>query len=121
MFQIIHDKSKQLVMLSFSQRVEADEMKRCLRSAQKVVADIAPGFRVLTDLTNLEFMNASCAVYIGKLMDLWTTNGVTEVVRIIPDPHKDIGFALLSIFHFGKQINVRTFETMEAAVQSLVT
>jgi anti-anti-sigma regulatory factor len=107
-------------MMSFSHRVGVDEMQRCVDEAKGFVADMEPGFRLLTDLSNLEFMDASCALYIGQIMDLCAAKGVAEVVRVVPDPHKDIGFALIELFHYGKQINVVTYEKMEDAVQSLV-
>jgi hypothetical protein len=120
MFHVDHDESNQLLMMSFSHRVGVDEMQRCVDEAKGFVADMEPGFRLLTDLSNLEFMDASCALYIGQIMDLCAAKGVAEVVRVVPDPHKDIGFALIELFHYGKQINVVTYEKMEDAVQSLV-
>ena len=120
MFHVDHDKSHDLLMLSFSRRVGAEEMQRCVDQTKTVVAEMEPGFRVLTDLSDLEFMDVSCAVCIGKIMDLCAAGGVAEVVRVVPDPHKDIGFAIIELFHYGKQVNIVTCEKMEDAVQSLV-
>jgi hypothetical protein len=38
---------------------------------------------------------------------------------VIPDPRKDIGFTILSQFHYGPEIRTVTFETLADAVQSL--
>ena len=38
----------------------------------------------------------------------------------MPDPHKDIGFNILSHFHYDPKIDIFTFETLADALQSLV-
>jgi hypothetical protein len=60
-----------------------------------------PGFRVLTDMTDLESMDHAGAPYIGSVMNLCVTRQVEHVVRVIPDPHKDIGLNTMSYFHFA--------------------
>jgi hypothetical protein len=43
---------------------------------------------------------------------------VAEVVRVVPDPQKNI--APMSLFHYGNYITVMSCETPEDAVHSLV-
>ena len=90
-------------MMSFSRRVEADEMQRCVNESKGVVANMEPGFRLLTDLSNLDFMDSSCALYVGQIMDLCAAKGAAEVLRVVPDPSKDIGFSLMELFHTGSR------------------
>jgi hypothetical protein len=40
-------------------------------------------------------------------------------VRVIPDPQRDIGFALISRFHQLGRVHVRTYETIDAALEEL--
>lgn len=40
-------------------------------------------------------------------------------LRVMPDPHKDIGLNILSQFHYGPEIQIATFETLADALQSL--
>jgi len=42
------------------------------------------------------------------------------VVRVIPDPHKDIGLNILSQFHYGPQIKLATFESLAEAFSALM-
>jgi hypothetical protein len=50
---------------------------------------------------------------IRKIMDLLNQHGISEVIRIIPDPNKDIGFNILSIFHYDKDVKVLTCQSLE--------
>jgi hypothetical protein len=42
------------------------------------------------------------------------------VVRVIPDPHKDIGLNILSLFHYRRGVRIVTCETLEEAMRALV-
>jgi len=42
------------------------------------------------------------------------------VVRVVPDPHKDIGLNILSQFHYGPQIKLVTFESLAEALSALM-
>jgi hypothetical protein len=65
-----------------------------------LVADLGPGFRLLTDLSRLESMDLDCAKELGAFMEFIDRSGVSLVVRVIPDPKKDIGLNILTIFHY---------------------
>jgi len=45
--------------------------------------------------------------------------GVELVVRVIPDPHKDIGFNILSLFHYRRRVRIVTCPTLEEAMKAL--
>ena len=84
-----------------------------------MLVDIEPGFRLLTDLSSLESVATSCATDLGEMMNLCNGKGISAVIRVVPDPRKDIGFTLMSRFHYGKLVEGRTYETLADAVQSL--
>jgi hypothetical protein len=44
---------------------------------------------------------------------------VELVVRVIPDPTKDIGLNILSVFHYRHRVRVVTCQTMEEAARLL--
>jgi hypothetical protein len=119
MFHAEVDMSKRLMTMSFAQHVGAGEMKSCLERVRSMLVDVKPGFRLLTDLSSLESMAASCATDLGEMMNLCNGKGISAVVRVVPDPRKDIGFALMSQFHYGKHVEVTTYDTLADAVQSL--
>ena len=121
MFHAEVDTSKRLMTMSFAEHVALGEMKSCLEKVRGMSVDIKPGFRLLTDLSSLESMDASCATDLGEMMSLCNGKGIGVAVRVVPDPRKDIGFTLMSQFHYGKHVAVTTYETLADAVQSLAT
>lgn len=40
-------------------------------------------------------------------------------MRIVPDPKKDIGFRVMSYFHYAADVGIVTVETMEEAERAL--
>ena len=53
-------------------------------------------------------------------MDALAEKDVAAVVRVIPDPHKDIGLKILLQFHYGPQIKLVTFESLAEALSALM-
>ena len=106
--------------MSYSQHIGADEMRRCLGTVRDLMENLKPGFLLLTDLSNLESMDASCAPELGAIMDLFSAKGMSTVVRVIPDPNKDIGFELISRFHLHPLVKMRTHESLAEAIKSLL-
>jgi hypothetical protein len=53
-------------------------------------------------------------------MDAVAEKEVGMVVRVIPDPHKDIGFNILSQFHYGPKTKLATFESLAEALSALL-
>jgi anti-anti-sigma regulatory factor len=94
---------------------------RCLGTLQDLMGQLKPGFILLVDMSNLESMDGSCAQELGAIMDLCRMRGVSTVVRVIPDPSKDIGFNILSHFHYHPQVKTRTHATLAEAIGSLLT
>jgi len=98
-FRVEADKSLNLLKLTFAQYVSSDQMLRETATVAALAAELRPGFRVLSDLSDLESMEAPCLAHIRASMDVLNKRGVSTVVRVIPDPHKDIGLNILSLFH----------------------
>jgi hypothetical protein len=113
------DTSQRVLTMSFGQHVDSGEMKSCLEKVRGMLVDIKPGFRLLTDLTSLESMDADCSPYLGDMMSLCNEKGISAVLTVVPHPKKDIGFALMEPFHYGEQVDVMTFDTLADAIQSL--
>jgi len=84
-----------------------------------MLVDFKPGFRLLTDLTSLESMDSDCSIDIGEMMSLCDAKGIGAVLTVVPHPKKDIGFSLMEPFHYGKRVDVMTYETLADAIQSL--
>ena len=121
MFHAEVDSSKRVLTMSFAKHVDSPEMKSCLETVRSILVDVEPGFRVLTDLTSLDSMDAHCSRHLGEIMSLCDAKGIKAAVRVVPDPKKDIGFTILDPFHHGKHVEVMTYETLADAIQSLST
>ncbi len=119
MYAVELDQSKRLLVISAAQRVTADEAKLAARRVRELLQDIAPGFRVLADFRWLDSMDAAATRHIAEIMDALAEKKVASVTRVVPDPHKDIGFNILSHFHYGPEIKIATFETLADALQTV--
>jgi hypothetical protein len=119
MFLVEADPSKRLLTIRYAQRVSAEEVRQCREQARGLLSALGPGFRLLTDLSQLEAMETACAPEIAAIMDLLVEKQVGTVVRVVPDPRKDIGLNILSLFHYGPEVRLMTCEKLTAALQWL--
>src|SRR5690349_14292545 len=104
MFTVGADKSKNLLTISYSQQVGVDEAKEGAAQIKAVLPLLQPGFRLLTDMTNLQAMDRGCIPIIRQIMQVLNKHGIKLVVRVIPDPGKDIGLNILSLFHYRREV-----------------
>ena len=81
--------------------------------------DMQPGFRLLADLSTLESMDVACAPFIGKVMDRCNDRGIKKVIRVIPDPRKDIGLSIMSLFHYDRNVRILTVNNLAEAEEAL--
>ena len=109
----------QLITLSYSQKVDVEDMKRCVQEIKAALAKMQPDFRLLNDLSNLEAMEMGCAEHIVETMKLCNEKQIGTVVRVIPDPTKDIGFNIMSRFHYSPEVKLRIYDTLADAEKSL--
>jgi hypothetical protein len=65
-------------------------------------------------------MEPAAATHLAEIMDTLAAKEVAAVVRVIPDPRKDIGLNILSQFHYGRNVNLATFESLAAALSMLM-
>jgi hypothetical protein len=114
------DDSGRVLTISYSGHVRAEEMRRCLGTIRDLMEQLKPGFFLLTDLSNLESMEASCAPELGAIMDLCSAKGMSTVVQVIPDPNKDIGFDLISVFHLNPPVKTQTHQSLAEAIKDLL-
>ena len=120
MYSVESDRSKQLLVISAAGRVTKKEVESVALRVCEIMKEITPGFRVLTDFRWLERMDPAAAVPLAEIMDALAEKDVAAVVRVIPDPHKDIGLNILSQFHYGPQIKVASFESLAEALSALM-
>jgi len=119
MFIVETDTTKRFVVISAAGEVAADEVRDATGRVREVLGEVAPGFVALIDFRWLKSMATASAPFIAEIMDVFAAKKVSAVVRVMPDPHKDIGLNILSQFHYGPEIKVLTFETLAGAVASI--
>lgn len=108
-----------LLTIRYEGHITANEVRQDLEQLAHLLEGTSPGFVLLTDLSGLRDMDPDCAEALGEVMELCDRRGVAGAVRIIPDPQKDIGFALISRFHQLRRVHALTFETMAEALATL--
>src|SRR5213595_202790 len=119
MYSVELDRSKRLLVISAGQRVTGEEARQAAQQVRELLEGVAPGFRVLADFRWLDSMDAVAARHVAQIMDALAEKQVASVTRVMPDPHKDIGFNILSHFHYGPEIQITTVETLADALQSI--
>jgi anti-anti-sigma regulatory factor len=90
-----------------------------LEQIRNGLAKLQSGFRLLADLSELQSMDVGCATFIEKAMDMCNEKGASMVVRVIPDPHRDIGLQIMSIFHYRGDVRILTCQTLAEADEIL--
>ena len=118
-YKVLPDPGRNLLSISYSGHVTADAMKACHGQVVKLLSALRPGFTVLTDLSGLESMDLDCVIHLTKIMDQFRSKGVGTVVRVVPDPAKDIGFKILSIIHLRRGVKIVTCENIAEAERAL--
>jgi hypothetical protein len=118
-YSVSLDASRNLIEVRYGGRVTVAEVKAMSEEVMVLLPQMSLGFTFLADLSNLESMDLDCVPYITKVMDACNAAGIGTVVRIIPDPRKDIGFNILSIIHYGRGVHVLTFQDPEEAKRAL--
>jgi hypothetical protein len=119
MFLATSNKAKGLLHLSYIEHVDAAELDRGYEDVATLLKDLPAGFSMLVDLGRLESMDTDCVAALGKIMDLLDQRGLEQVVRVIPDPAKDIGFNILARFHYHHNPRMNNCETMLEAAKLL--
>lgn len=119
MFDVQFDTARNLMSITYSGHVHAEEINAGMENIQALLAHAKPGLKLLTDVTDLVKMDISCAEPIGVAMDIIKKTGVDFVVRIIPTPVQDIGFNILSIFHYDRSVRMAECANLEEAEQLL--
>lgn len=115
MLLVTSSREKQLLYLSYIGHVRPGDLARHTAEVAALMAELSPDFRILMNLSELETMDLACMTEIGGLMELIDRSGVGLIVRVIPDPAKDIGFNILSIFHYAQPRQIAMCKTMVEA------
>ncbi len=121
MFLATSNKSRQLLHLSYIGQVHPEDLARSREDIRMLLAELPKGFRLLADLSQLEAMDPKCLTELGGIMELFDQGGVGLIVRVIPDPQKDIGFNILTVFHYPHHPRIITCRNLSEAGETSST
>ena len=119
MITVAYHPRENLLFSRYEARVTAADVLAAAADFRRALLEVRPGFALITDLTHLTDMDADCAGAVGELMELLDEHCLATVVRVIPDPQKDIGLALISRFHQHSRVHAYTCESVEKAFASV--
>lgn len=118
-FEVTTDRAANLLRVRLTGAIDAACMQACVDAVASQLPALATGFKVLTDLSGIKSMDAACVAQVERLMDLCRDKGVGTVVRVIPKRSKDVGFNILSLFHYPKNVRIVTCPTPAEAERAL--
>jgi hypothetical protein len=113
------DAARNLIRIRYRGHVTPSDMQTGLAGVESLLSQLRADFTLLTDLSGLDSMDLDCVTHLTKLMDRIRAGGVRTVVRVVPDPAKDIGFKILSIIHYRRGVRIVTCETLAEAERAL--
>ena len=115
MVKVKYDRKRNTVIVEFEGNVDVGQAKQFFADLEKTRPEPEKDFKLLTDFSLVDAMEFNVKREIEKAMDLFNAQGVTEILRVIPDPNMDIGFNLMSASHYSKQIKVHTLRSRQEA------
>jgi anti-anti-sigma regulatory factor len=119
MLLVTSNKSRRLLHIRYIGRVQPAEFQHGQKDLTTQLEELSPRFRLLADFSQLESMGLDCEAELGRMMELIGQAGVNLVVRVIPDPSKDIGMNILTAFHYPHRLQVVTCENLVEAAGAL--
>ena len=119
MIKARYDSEVNAVIIEFEGKIDALQAERFAPEIQKVVPKHGKGFKLLTDFTRLDAMDLEIQGIIKKTMDFFNEQGVTEILRVIPTPEQDIGFNIMSLFHYSKDVKFLILQSRQEAEERL--
>ncbi|MBU1086703.1 MAG: GGDEF domain-containing protein [Candidatus Omnitrophica bacterium] len=115
MFSIKFDSRNNLLTLEFHSNFDEQQGEILCSRLEKELGKSKHGFIVLSDLSKMDCFDDAASKYIQKMMKICNDHGVSKIFRVVPNKDKDIGFNIMSIFHYSKSVKIYTYESLEEA------
>ncbi|EKD27545.1 MAG: hypothetical protein ACD_79C00678G0002 [uncultured bacterium] len=108
MYKIKVFEEQNILKLGFIKDFTVKDAKQLLEELKVKINNTQKGFTVFSDMSQLDSMSQEVSSYIVKIMQVCNEKEAAQVVRVIPDPTKEIGFKILSIFHYSDKVKIFT-------------
>ena len=119
MYEISANK-RNTIFIALKGDFNVEEAKELLGRIHEIVPTLQKGFTLLTDLTDLDSIALDARSFIEQAMDAFNSRGVARIVRVVPDSAKDIGFNIMSLFHYSKDVTILTYASFQEVVKHLL-
>jgi anti-anti-sigma regulatory factor len=116
MFELIVNDKHNLVMIFLEGDFDETQAQHFYEALESKISTLKKGFRALTDLSSLENFDVEAHHFIEKAMDLCNQHGISKIIRIIPDSAKDIGYNIMSLFHYSPEVEIHTYLSFKEAL-----
>lgn len=113
------DPARKILRMRFRGVVRGEDMKTPFAGLPELLREMGSGFVQITDLTELDRMELDSVPQLTKMMDVCLAGGVARIIRVIPNPDKDIGFKLLSLTHYRGKVPIATYKTRGEAEKAV--
>jgi hypothetical protein len=115
MFSIKFDKRNNLLNLEFRSNFDEQQGEILCAHLKKELLQAKKGFIVFSDLSRVDYFNDASSKYIQRMMVICNEHGVSKIFRVVPQKSKDIGFNIMSIFHYSKSVKIYTYNSVAEA------
>lgn len=115
MYAITVDENENIISIKIEGEFNLEQANKAQNEIALILQKVKRGFTVLTDMSLLQEMSPESFKSISKTMDMFNAHGIARAIRIMPDISKDIGFNIMDMFHYARDVKIRTFESMEKA------
>ncbi|MCX6956370.1 MAG: hypothetical protein NTV51_29905 [Verrucomicrobia bacterium] len=118
-FDLRLDPVRNVMRTRYAGHFTAAAMRAAAGQIATALPTLKPGFSALTDFSGVDAMDLDCVPHLTRIMDLCRDHGIATLIRVLPDPKKDIGINILSVVHYGRKITKVTVDTVEEAERAL--
>jgi hypothetical protein len=115
MIKVSYDAEHNAVVIVFEGEIDAAQVENAFIDIEMIMPRCSKGFKVLADFSPVSATEPEVQGELEKAMDLFNAQGVTEILRVLPDPDLDIGFDIMSRSHYSRQVQIHTLRSMDEA------
>ena len=119
MFKIEVDYQKNTIELHFKGHFSYEQGRQLYAKLFQMIFRMKPGFKLLTDLSELEIIDVEAHKSIDDIMELCSKCGVSRIIRVITKNASDIGFNIMSLFHYSHSVIIHTCDSLQEAKHAL--
>jgi len=119
MVKVSYDDEHNTVIIEFEGNIDIAQAERFFSDIEKVLPKPGKGFKLLTDFSSVQTMELAVKDEIKKAMGLFNARGVTEILRVLPDPDMDIGLNIMSRSRYSQDVKILTLRSREEALARL--